>query len=83
MILLYYINDLLYMEVVMDTMIKLKQEALDKVERTINELEGQLYLLNEGEDYNRLKNVIKKLNDIKTKVINNNDIIIQIVLDEL
>ena len=49
MILLYYINDLLYMEVVMDTMIKLKQEALDKVERTINELEGQLYLLNEGE----------------------------------
>ena len=53
----------------MDTMIKLKQEALDKVERTINELEGQLYLLNEGED--------------RTKVINNNDIIIQIVLDEL
>ena len=67
----------------MDTMIKLKQEALDKVERNINELEGQLGLLNEGEDYNRLKNVIKKLNDIKTKVINNNDIIIQIVLDEL
>ena len=67
----------------MDTMLKLKQEALDKVERTINELEGQLDLLNEGEDYNRLKNVIKKLNDIKTKVINNDDIIIQIVLDEL
>ena len=67
----------------MDTMIKLKQEALDKVERNINELEGQLGLLNEGEDYNRLKNVIKKLNDIKTKVINNDDIIIQIVLDEL
>ncbi|MBF0926470.1 MAG: hypothetical protein HXK65_00315 [Clostridiales bacterium] len=67
----------------MDTMLKLKQEALDKVERNINELEGQLGLLNEGEDYNRLKNVIKKLNDIKTKVINNDDIIIQIVLDEL
>lgn len=67
----------------MDTMLKLKQEALDKVERTINELEGQLYLLNEGEDYNRLKNVIRKLNDIRTKVINNDDIIIQIVLDEL
>ena len=57
----------------MDTMLKLKQEALDKVERNINELEGQLGLLNEGEDYNRLKNVIKKLNDIKTKVINNDD----------
>ena len=71
------------MEVVMDTMLKLKQEALDKVERNINELEGQLGLLNEGEDYNRLKNVIKKLKDIKTKVINNDDIIIQIVLDEL
>ena len=71
------------MEVVMDTMLKLKQEALDKVERNINELKGQLGLLNEGEDYNRLKNVIKKLNDIKTKVINNDDIIIQIVLDEL
>lgn len=67
----------------MDTMLKLKQEALDKVERNINELEGQFGLLNEGEDYNRLKNVIKKLNDIKTKVINNDDIIIQIVLDEL
>ncbi len=67
----------------MDTMLKLKQEALDKVERNINELEGQLGLLNEGEDYNRLKNVIKKLKDIKTKVINNDDIIIQIVLDEL
>ena len=67
----------------MDTMLKLKQEALDKVERNINELEGQLGLLNEGEDYNRLKNVIKKLNDIKTKVINNDDIIILIVLDEL
>lgn len=67
----------------MDTMLKLKQEALDKVERNINELKGQLGLLNEGEDYNRLKNVIKKLNDIKTKVINNDDIIIQIVLDEL
>lgn len=67
----------------MDTMLKLKQEALDKVERNINELEGQLGLLNEGEDYNRLKNVIKKLNDIKTKVINNDGIIIQIVLDEL
>ena len=67
----------------MDTMLKLKQEALDKVERNINELEGQLGLLNEGEDYNSLKNVIKKLNDIKTKVINNDDIIIQIVLDEL
>ena len=38
----------------MDTMLKLKQEALDKVERNINELEGQLDLLNEGEDYNRL-----------------------------
>jgi hypothetical protein len=71
------------MEVVMDTMIKLKQEALDKVERNINELEGQLDLLNEGEDYNRLKNAIRKLNDIRTKVINNDDIIIQIVLDEL
>ena len=34
----------------MDTMFKLKQEALDKVERNINELEGQLDLLNEGED---------------------------------
>lgn len=67
----------------MDTMLKLKQEALDKVERNINELEGQLDLLNEGEDYNRLKNAIRKLNDIRTKVINNNDIIIQIVLDEL
>jgi len=67
----------------MDTMIKLKQEALDKVERNINELEGQLDLLNEGEDYNRLKNAIRKLNDIRTKVINNDDIIIQIVLDEL
>ena len=67
----------------MDTMLKLKQEALDKVERTINELEGQLYLLNDGEDYNCLKNAIRKLNDIRTKVINNNDIIIQIVLDEL
>lgn len=67
----------------MNTMLKLKQEALNKVERTINELEGQLELLNEGEDYNRLKNVIKKLYDIRTKVINNNDIIIQIVLDEL
>jgi hypothetical protein len=71
------------MEVVMDTMLKLKQEALDKVERNINELEGQLDLLNEGEDYNRLKNAIRKLNDIRTKVINNDDIIIQIVLDEL
>lgn len=67
----------------MDTMLKLKQEALDKVERNINELEGQLELLNEGEDYNRLKNAIRKLNDIRTKVINNDDIIIQIVLDEL
>lgn len=67
----------------MDTMLKLKQEALDKVERNINELEGQLELLNEREDYNRLKNAIKKLNDIRTKVINNDDIIIQIVLDEL
>lgn len=67
----------------MDTMLKLKQEALDKVERTINELEGQLDLLNEGEDYNRLKNAIRKLNDIRVKVINNDDIIIQIVLDEL
>ncbi|MBB1553624.1 MAG: hypothetical protein HXK66_01945 [Clostridiales bacterium] len=67
----------------MDTMLKLKQEALDKVERNINELEGQLDLLNEGEDYNRLKNAIRKLNDIRTKVINNDDIIIQIVLDEL
>jgi hypothetical protein len=71
------------MEVVMDTMLKLKQEALDKVERNINELEGQLDLLNEGDDYNRLKNAIRKLNDIRTKVINNDDIIIQIVLDEL
>lgn len=67
----------------MDTMLKLKQEALDKLERNINELEGQLDLLNEGEDYNRLKNAIRKLNDIRTKVINNDDIIIQIVLDEL
>lgn len=67
----------------MDTMLKLKQEALDKVERNINELEGQLDLLNEGEDYNRLKNAIRKLNDIRTKFINNDDIIIQIVLDEL
>ncbi len=67
----------------MDTMLKLKQEALDKVERNINELEGQLDLLNEGDDYNRLKNAIRKLNDIRTKVINNDDIIIQIVLDEL
>ena len=67
----------------MDTMLKLKQEALDKVERNINELEGQLGLLNEGEDYNRLQNAIRKLNDIRTKVINNDDIIIQIVLDEL
>ena len=67
----------------MDTMLKLKQEALYKVERNINELEGQLELLNEGEDYNRLKNAIRKLNDIRTKVINNDDIIIQIVLDEL
>lgn len=67
----------------MDTMLKLKQEALDKVERNINELEGQLDLLNDGDDYNRLKNAIRKLNDIRTKVINNDDIIIQIVLDEL
>ena len=67
----------------MDTMLKLKQEALDKVERNINELEGQLGLLNDGEDYNRLKNAIRKLNDIRVKVINNDDIIIQIVLDEL
>ena len=67
----------------MNTMLKLKQEALDKVERNINELEGQLDLLNEGDDYNRLKNAIRKLNDIRTKVINNDDIIIQIVLDEL
>lgn len=67
----------------MDTMLKLKQEALDKVDRNINELEGQLGLLNEGEDYNRLKNAIRKLNDIRIKVINNDDIIIQIVLDEL
>ena len=67
----------------MDTMLKLKQEALYKVERNINELEGQLELLNEGEDYNRLKNAIRKLNDIRTKVMNNDDIIIQIVLDEL
>lgn len=67
----------------MDTMLKLKQEALDKVDRNINELEGQLGLLNEGEDYNRLKNTIRKLNDIRIKVINNDDIIIQIVLDEL
>ena len=34
--------------------IRLQQEALRKVENALNDLENQLNLLNEGEDYNRL-----------------------------
>ena len=44
--------------------IRLQQEALRKVENSLNDLENQLNLLNEGEDYNRLKSVINKLDDI-------------------
>ena len=50
--------------------IRLQQEALRKVENALNDLENQFNLLNEGEDYNRLKGVINKLDDIKNKVIN-------------
>ena len=63
--------------------IRLQQEALRKVENTLNDLENQLNLLNEGEDYNRLKGVINKLDDIKNKVINGSEVAIQIVLDEM
>lgn len=63
--------------------IRLQQEALRKVENTLNDLENQLNLLNEGEDYNRLKTVINKLDDIKNKVINGSEVAIQIVLDEM
>ena len=63
--------------------IRLQQEALRKVENALNDLENQLNLLNEGEDYNRLKTVINKLDDIKNKVINGSEVAIQIVLDEM
>lgn len=63
--------------------IRLQQEALRKVENTLNDLENQLNLLNEGEDYNRLKSVINKLDDIKNKVINGSEVAIQIVLNEM
>lgn len=63
--------------------IRLQQEALRKVENTLNDLENQLNLLNEGEDYNRLKGVINKLDDIKNKVINGSEVAIQIVLNEM
>ena len=63
--------------------IRLQQEALRKVENSLNDLENQLNLLNEGEDYNRLKTVINKLDDIKNKVINGSEVAIQIVLNEM
>ena len=63
--------------------IRLQQEALRKVENALNDLENQLNLLNEGEDYNRLKSVINKLDDIKHKVINGSEVAIQIVLNEM
>ena len=63
--------------------IRLQQEALRKVENALNDLENQLNLLNEGEDYNRLKSVIDKLYDIKNKVINGSEVAIQIVLNEM
>ena len=63
--------------------IRLQQEALRKVENSLNDLEKQLNLLNEGEDYNRLKGVINKLDDIKNKVINGSEVAIQIVLNEM
>lgn len=63
--------------------IRLQQEALRKVENSLNDLENQLNLLNEGEDYNRLKGVINKLDDIKNKVINGSEVVIQIVLNEM
>lgn len=63
--------------------IRLQQEALRKVENALNDLENQLNLLNEGEDYNRLKGVINKLDDIKNKVINGSEVAIQIVLNEM
>ena len=63
--------------------IRLQQEALRKVENALNDLENQLNLLNEGEDYNRLKTVINKLDDIKNKVINGSEVAIQIVLNEM
>ena len=63
--------------------IRLQQEALRKVENSLNDLENQLNLLNEGEDYNRFKSVIDKLDDIKNKVINGSEVAIQIVLNEM
>ena len=63
--------------------LRLQQEALRKVENALNDLENQLNLLNEGEDYNRLKIVINKLDDIKNKIINGSEVAIQIVLDEM
>ena len=63
--------------------IRLQQEALRKVENSLNDLENQLNLLNEGEDYNRLKGVINKLDEIKNKVINGSEVAIQIVLNEM
>lgn len=63
--------------------IRLQQEALRKVENALSDLENQLNLLNEGEDYNRLKSVINKLDDIKNKVINGSEVAIQIVLNEM
>ena len=63
--------------------IRLQQEALRKVENSLNDLENQLNLLNDGEDYNRLKGVINKLDDIKNKVINGSEVAIQIVLNEM
>ena len=63
--------------------IRLQQEALRKVENALNDLENQLNLLNEGEDYNRLKSVIDKLDDIKNKVINGSEVAIQIVLNKM
>lgn len=63
--------------------IRLQQEALRKVENSLNDLENQLNLLNEGEDFNRLKGVINKLDDIKNKVINGSEVAIQIVLNEM
>ena len=63
--------------------IRLQQEALRKVENSLNDLENQLNLLNEGEDYNRLKGVINKLDDIKNKVINGSEVAIKIVLNEM
>lgn len=63
--------------------IRLQQEALRKVENALNDLENQLNLLNEREDYNCLKGVINKLDDIKNKVINGSEVAIQIVLNEM